>query len=128
MKPNTTNENLTDSVLSPVFAQTRTTLTPRRHYVRLAIDPTDPASFLDTLRTYDLDAFSEAVTKVGSVMRELLKQCKDYRKRANGKISFRNFAKGDLALFLPTRNSQSKPWAAFNGMLYLVIVVALLDV
>ena len=101
---------------------------PRRHYVRLAIDPTDPASFLETLRTYDLDAFSEAVTKVGSVMRELLKQCKDYRKRAKGKISFRNFAKGDLALFLPTRNSQSKPWAAFNGMLYPVIVIALLDV
>ena len=122
------NENLTDSVLSPVFAQTRTTLTPRRHYVRLAIDPTDPASFLETLRTYDLDAFSEAVTKVGSVMRELLKQCKDYRKRAKGKISFRNFAKGDLALFLPTRNSKSKPWAAFNGMLYSVMIVALPDV
>ena len=101
---------------------------PCRHYVRLAIDPTDPASFLETLCTYDLDAFSEAVTKVGSVMRELLKQCKDYRKRAKGKISFRNFAKGDLALFLPTRNSQSKPWAAFNGMLYSVMIVALPDV
>ena len=90
------------------------TLTPLREEV-LAIDPTDPASALETLRTYDLDAFSEAVTKVGSVMRKLLKQCKDYRERAKGKISFRNFAKGDLALFLPTRNSQSKPWAAING-------------
>ncbi|CAI2163282.1 3504_t:CDS:10 [Funneliformis geosporum] len=30
------------------------------------------------------------------------------------KIAFRNFKNGDLALFLPTRNSSAKPWAAFN--------------
>ncbi|KAG0190202.1 oligomeric, coiled-coil, peripheral membrane protein [Apophysomyces sp. BC1034] len=30
------------------------------------------------------------------------------------KIAFRNFKVGDLALFLPTRNSSGKPWAAFN--------------
>ncbi|KAF9159474.1 oligomeric, coiled-coil, peripheral membrane protein [Actinomortierella ambigua] len=30
------------------------------------------------------------------------------------KIAFRNFKVDDLALFLPTRNSISKPWAAFN--------------
>ncbi|CAG8561053.1 13734_t:CDS:10 [Funneliformis mosseae] len=30
------------------------------------------------------------------------------------KISFRNFKNGDIALFLPTRNSTAKPWAAFN--------------
>ncbi|KAH9973833.1 hypothetical protein BGW80DRAFT_1306660 [Lactifluus volemus] len=54
------------------------------------VDPTDPAGAVEVLRSFDHDHFLE------------------------GKISFRNFAKGDLALFLPTRNSISKPWAAFN--------------
>ena len=30
------------------------------------------------------------------------------------KLTFRNFKVGDLALFLPTKNSKFKPWAAFN--------------
>lgn len=79
------------------------------------IDPSDPATALETLRGFDHDHFLEAVTKTGSTIRKWQKQCKEYRERAKGKISFRNFAKGDLALFLPTRNSVSKPWAAFNG-------------
>ncbi|SAM02365.1 hypothetical protein [Absidia glauca] len=33
---------------------------------------------------------------------------------AHSKIAFRNFKVGDVALFLPTRNSSGKPWAAFN--------------
>jgi autophagy-related protein 11 len=106
--------NLADSILSPGILAPRSTLSPLREEPP-PIDPTDPAAALEMLRAYDLDAFAETVTKVGSVTRKLLKQCKDYRERAKGKISFRNFAKGDLALFLPTRNSQSKPWAAFNG-------------
>ncbi|THV00458.1 hypothetical protein K435DRAFT_818316 [Dendrothele bispora CBS 962.96] len=80
----------------------------------IEIDPSDPATALEVLRTFDHDHFQEAITKTGSVVRKWQKQCKEYRERAKGKISFRNFAKGDLALFLPTRNSVSKPWAAFN--------------
>jgi autophagy-related protein 11 len=79
------------------------------------IDPSDPPSALEVLRAFDHDHFSEALAKTGSTIRKWQKQCKEYRERAKGKISFRNFAKGDLALFLPTRNSISKPWAAFNG-------------
>ncbi|KAF8966554.1 autophagy-related protein 11-domain-containing protein [Flammula alnicola] len=78
------------------------------------IDPSDPSSALEILREFDHDHFLEAVTKTGTTIRKWQKQCKEYRERAKGKISFRNFAKGDLALFLPTRNSVSKPWAAFN--------------
>lgn len=81
------------------------------------IDPSDPAAALDLLREFDHDHFLEAVAKTGTTIRKWQKQCKEYRERAKGKISFRNFAKGDLALFLPTRNSVSKPWAAFNGQL-----------
>jgi autophagy-related protein 11 len=79
------------------------------------IDPSDPASALEVLRSFDHDLFLEALAKTGSTIRKWQKQCKEYRERAKGKISFRNFTKGDLALFLPTRNSVSKPWAAFNG-------------
>jgi autophagy-related protein 11 len=82
------------------------------------IDPSDPPTALETLRAFDHDHFLEAITKTGSTIRKWQKQCKEYRERAKGKISFRNFAKGDLALFLPTRNSVSKPWAAFNGMCF----------
>ncbi|OJA17862.1 hypothetical protein AZE42_05905, partial [Rhizopogon vesiculosus] len=78
------------------------------------IDPSDPLGALESLRAFDHDHFLEAVAKTGSIIRKWQKQCKEYRERAKGKISFRNFAKGDLALFLPTRNSISKPWAAFN--------------
>lgn len=78
------------------------------------IDPSDPSAALDILRTFDHDHFLEAIQKMGSTIRKWQKQCKEYRERAKGKISFRNFAKNDLALFLPTRNSVSKPWAAFN--------------
>ena len=79
------------------------------------IDPSDPVAALEALRAFDHDHFLETIAKAGSTIRKWQKQCKDYRERAKGKISFRNFAKGDLALFLPTRNSVSKPWAAFNG-------------
>lgn len=79
------------------------------------IDPADPATGLEALRAFDHDQFLEAVNKVGQTIRKWQKQCKEYREKAKGKISFRNFAKGDLALFLPTRNSVTKPWAAFNG-------------
>lgn len=102
--------NLTDSlVLSPaaVEAERATSPTP--------IDPTDPAAALEILREFDLDAFADVVAKTGTTIRKWQKQCKEYRERARGKISFRNFQKGDLALFLPTRNSVAKPWAAFNG-------------
>ncbi|KDQ06894.1 hypothetical protein BOTBODRAFT_192771 [Botryobasidium botryosum FD-172 SS1] len=80
----------------------------------LPIDFTDPAAALNILSQFDLEAFSATVGKLGSTIRKWQKQCKDYRERAKGKISFRNFSKGDLALFLPTRNSVAKPWAAFN--------------
>lgn len=78
------------------------------------IDPSDLLGALESLRAFDHDHFLEAVARTGSIIRKWQKQCKEYRERAKGKISFRNFAKGDLALFLPTRNSISKPWAAFN--------------
>lgn len=82
----------------------------------LPIDPSDPQAALEVLRAVDHDHLLDVVNKAGSTIRKWQKQCKEYRDRAKGKISFRNFTKGDLALFLPTKNSESKPWAAFNGV------------
>jgi autophagy-related protein 11 len=79
------------------------------------IDPSDPQAALEIFRAVDHDHLLDVINKTGSTIRKWQKQCKDYRDRAKGKISFRNFTKGDLALFLPTKNSESKPWAAFNG-------------
>ena len=83
------------------------------------IDPSDPSGALEILRSFDQDHFLEVVAKTGTTIRKWQKQCKEYRERSKGKISFRNFAKGDLALFIPTRNSVSKPWAALNCESYL---------
>ncbi|KAG9047230.1 oligomeric, coiled-coil, peripheral membrane protein [Tulasnella sp. UAMH 9824] len=76
--------------------------------------PLSPQEALAGLAAFDLEAFSEAVNKTGLTIRKWQKQCKEYRDRGRGKIAYRNFQKGDLALFLPTRNSEARPWAAFN--------------
>ncbi|KAH9020846.1 autophagy-related protein 11-domain-containing protein [Lactarius pseudohatsudake] len=78
------------------------------------LDLTDPAGAIEVLRSFDHDGFLEAIAKTGKTIRKWQKHCKGYRERSKAKISFRNFAEGDLALFLPTRNSTTRPWAAFN--------------
>lgn len=79
------------------------------------LDLSDPMRAIEVLRSFDQDGLLKAITKTGSTIRKWQKHCKGYRERAKDKISFRNFAEGDLALFLPTRNSKLRPWAAFNG-------------
>ncbi|KAJ9114014.1 hypothetical protein QFC22_005834 [Naganishia vaughanmartiniae] len=69
---------------------------------------------LDTLQGYDLDAFTDAVNRTMSLVKKWQKSCRSYRDRAKDKLAFSNFARGDLALFLPTRNATAKSWAAFN--------------
>lgn len=73
----------------------------------------DPCSLVEVVQQ-KLDQLS------GSI-RKWMKDCKGYRERAfrsqeqaQVKITFRDFAKGDLALFLPTRNPSAQVWAAFN--------------
>jgi hypothetical protein len=69
---------------------------------------------LQTLKNYDLNAFSEAVSRTMSLVKKWQKSCKQYRERSKNQIAFASFTKGDLALFLPTRNASAKSWAAFN--------------
>ncbi|GAA5870633.1 hypothetical protein JCM3774_001708 [Rhodotorula dairenensis] len=64
---------------------------------------------------------NDKVESLTAATKRWIKEAKAYRERAHratassgDKIAFRNFAKGDLALFLPTRNSAVPVWAAFN--------------
>lgn len=80
---------------------------------------------IDTLNRFDLDTFSEAVAKrmrdMEHTARKWQREARAYREKshrfqseAHEKIAYRSFKEGDLALFLPTRNQATRPWAAFN--------------
>ncbi|KAI9786640.1 MAG: oligomeric, coiled-coil, peripheral membrane protein [Geoglossum umbratile] len=82
-------------------------------------------AFISKIGMFDLDAFSEAITKrvkeTEHMARKWQKEARAYRDKshraqleAHEKIAFRSFKEGDLALFLPTRNQATRPWAAFN--------------
>jgi len=94
--------------------------------------PNDPnaeieqfATFMRDINSFDTDAFSEAIVKrikdAEHTARKYFKDARAYRDKyrrvqseAHEKITVRAFKEGDLALFLPTRNNATKPWAAFN--------------
>ncbi|PWZ00305.1 hypothetical protein BCV70DRAFT_190302 [Testicularia cyperi] len=87
----------------------------------------DLETTLEALRAFDAgEMYDEIKGKLDSLAvllrkwQKAWKSANDKVQRANAtsrdKIAFRNFQPGDLALFLPTRNSSLavKPWAAFN--------------
>lgn len=97
-------------------------------YRRRANARTEPKyrRFLQTVYI-DYDLFRVSVTKrfsdVEHLARKLQKECRGYRERAHlneqlsrGKLAYKSFKQGDLALFLPTRDQtrDPNPWAAFN--------------
>lgn len=82
--------------------------------------------FLGTI-FLDYDLFRDSITKrfndVEHLARKLQKEARNYRERAHvneqqnrHKLAFKGFQKGELALFLPTRDQSRdpNPWAAFN--------------
>jgi len=83
------------------------------------------AAYLDKVGSFNMDAFMEAIIKrvkeTEHMARKWQKEARAYRDKshraqseAHEKIAFRSFKEGDLALFLPTRNQATRPWAAFN--------------
>ncbi|KAF1982295.1 putative autophagy-related protein 11, partial [Aulographum hederae CBS 113979] len=81
--------------------------------------------FRATIDRFDIHVFSDAVTKrmrdIEHTARKWQREARNYRDKAHRansdaheKIAFRSFKEGDLALFLPTRNQVTRPWAAFN--------------
>lgn len=83
------------------------------------------ATFISQAGSLDMDTFAETIIKrikeTEHMARKWQKEARAYRDKshraaseAHEKIAFRAFKEGDLALFLPTRNQATRPWAAFN--------------
>ena len=81
--------------------------------------------FLMAASKFDTEVFAEAVPRrvkeIEHIARKWQKEARAYRDKshraqseAHDRIALRNFKEGDLALFLPTRDQATKPWAAFN--------------
>lgn len=81
--------------------------------------------FIHDIECFNIDTLSDAIVKrvkeTEHTTRKWQREARAYRDKAhraqgeaNEKISFRTFKEGDLALFLPTRNQATRPWAAFN--------------
>ncbi|KAL9054350.1 MAG: hypothetical protein Q9162_004225 [Coniocarpon cinnabarinum] len=83
------------------------------------------AELVAKLNNFNLTTFCEAVIKLRRDVewtgKKWKMEARNYRDKfhraqaeAHDKIAFRSFKEGDLALFLPTRNQATRPWAAFN--------------
>ena len=83
------------------------------------------ATFMRDITSFGSESFTEAIIKrikdIDHTARKCFKDARAYRDKykrvqseAHEKITVRAFKEGDLALFLPTRNQATKPWAAFN--------------
>lgn len=82
-------------------------------------------AFTKVIDIFDIQRFNEGVYKrvkeIENIARKWQKEARAYRDKshraqgdAHDRIALRNFKEGDLALFLPTRDQATKPWAAFN--------------
>ena len=82
-------------------------------------------NYIQDVSSFDMTAFNEAIIKrvkeADHTARKWQREARAYRDKshraqseAHEKIAFRSFKEGDLALFLPTRNQATRPWAAFN--------------
>lgn len=117
------------TILTPVPAQGGSSSIPIAGSNNRSSSTTVPLS-TDVLRTFDFSDLD--IAKATALIKKKLfdtehllkrwqRECKSLKDKynrasteAHDKIAFRNFKVDDLTLFLPTRNSISKPWAAFN--------------
>ncbi|KAF9217302.1 oligomeric, coiled-coil, peripheral membrane protein [Podila verticillata] len=117
------------TILTPVPVQGGSSSTSITGSTSRSSSTTVPLStdVLQTLDFSDLDiAKATALIKkklfdAEHLLKRWQRECKSLKEKynrasteAHDKIAFRNFKVDDLTLFLPTRNSISKPWAAFN--------------
>ncbi|KAI9734502.1 MAG: oligomeric, coiled-coil, peripheral membrane protein [Cirrosporium novae-zelandiae] len=95
------------------------------YVTKSSVEDVKYTAFLDHLNRFDIKVFNDAIIKrvrdVEHAARKWQKEARAYREKshrfqneAHDKIAFRSFKEGDLALFLPTRNQATRPWAAFN--------------
>ncbi|KAH6663896.1 putative autophagy-related protein 11 [Halenospora varia] len=82
-------------------------------------------AYLNAIGSFDVEAFCDVISKrirdIEYTAKKYARDARAYRekshaaqKEAHEKIAYKHFKEGDLALFLPTRNQATQPWAAFN--------------
>ncbi|KAL8885469.1 MAG: hypothetical protein Q9215_006679 [Flavoplaca cf. flavocitrina] len=113
----------------PTEAVTETSPSPGYLSWAMCDDPEMEGQWYDRLnedlQTFDMNVFHEAIVKrikdAEHLARKWQREARGCREKAhraqseaNEKIAYRSFKEGDLALFLPTRNQATRPWAAFN--------------
>ena len=120
------NRSLSGHLSMSAFEETKAPAYP--HWVvndNMSAESRAYDEFFKEIQSFRMDAFSEAIIKrvkeAEHTARKWQREAKAYRDKshraqmeAHEKIAFRAFKEGDLALFLPTRNNATKPWAAFN--------------
>ncbi|CAL8578103.1 hypothetical protein XPA_003904 [Xanthoria parietina] len=124
-----TSTLLSSSGPLPAKATTETSPSPRYLSWATCDDAESEGQLYDRLQedvqTFDINIFHEAIIKRIKDAEHLARKwqreargCRDKAHRAQSeaheKIAYRSFKEGDLALFLPTRNQATRPWAAFN--------------
>ncbi|KAI9752104.1 MAG: oligomeric, coiled-coil, peripheral membrane protein [Lichina confinis] len=83
------------------------------------------SAYLDAVKKLDMEVVCEAIAKrmkeTEVVAKRWQREARSWRDRAqrfqteaHEKVACRSFREGDLALFCPTRNQATRPWAAFN--------------
>ncbi|KAG8525990.1 uncharacterized protein KY384_000752 [Bacidia gigantensis] len=135
---NSASTTITDPTMSmrrslsgnlPTRADLESTLDSGALYWAEAESPEQAATryeeFTTLISAFDVDVFNEAIYKrikdIEHIARKWQREAKSHRDKAqraqsdaHDKIALRSFKEGDLALFLPTRDQATKPWAAFN--------------
>ena len=123
------SQSMGRSLSSPLPTKSEEPTAPK--YIHWALSPTiidenqSYDAFMREIHSFDLTTFTEAITKrikeSDHTARKWQREAKAYRDKAHRfaleaheKIAYRSFKDGDLALFLPTRNQATRPWAAFN--------------
>lgn len=114
---------------APISADLLSTVESDALHWATASNPPDATAryttFLETVSSFDIDAFTATIYKrikdIEHLARKWQREAKLHRAQshrfqteAHERISLRSFREGDLALFLPTRDQATKPWAAFN--------------
>ncbi|MCJ1389114.1 oligomeric, coiled-coil, peripheral membrane protein [Xylographa bjoerkii] len=122
------SQSMNRSMSAPLPAKSEETPPEYLHWAMaddLNIETQFYNTFIRDMQTFSMDSFSEAVIKrvkeSEHTARKWQREARAYRDKshrsqleAHEKIAYRSFKDGDLALFLPTRNQATRPWAAFN--------------
>lgn len=127
---NDPSASMNRSISGPLVTKSNTDNALPTSDLRWASDDSDVEAskfneFIQHIDNFDIDAFSDAIAKrvkeTEHTTRKWQREARAYRDKAHRaqseaheKIAFRTFKEGDLALFLPTRNQATRPWAAFN--------------